>query len=362
MEKKHTDERNYLSVRIKWCALLAAGLIGALLVRMWVVCIREMQSLMVPAVFTALSAALAVIVYRTVLIPYRETRKIYEQFVMGYVMEDLFKVRYPFSPESEQAVLRLNEIIDRNNLIAISKKQAEYLALQNQINPHFLYNTPDTIVWLAEGGQNRAVVDSIAEMTEALATFFRYTISNLENLVTLEDELANIENYYYIQQFRFGSKLDLKIQYDRYPDDDFTEMDFLQCKLPKLTLQPIVENSIYHGIERKIGKGHLVIRISASEERLYIRISDDGRGMTDEKLKELNEKLRRLDVETDVPEKEEEKKPAHGGIAVVNVNRRIKLLFGEEYGIHVYSKEGIGTDVIVELPLVRDGDRQGGWR
>ena len=84
--------------------------------------------------------------------------------------------------------------------------------------------------------------------------------------------------------------------------------------------------------------------------------------MTDEKLKELNEKLRRLDVETDVPEKEEEKKPARGGIAVVNVNRRIRLLFGEEYGIHVYSKEGIGTDVIVELPLVRDGDRQGGWR
>ena len=73
----------------------------------------------------------------------------------------------------------------------------------------------------------------VAEMTEALATFFRYTISNLENLVTLEDELANIENYYYIQQFRFGSKLDLKIQYDRDPDDDFTEMDFLQCKLPK---------------------------------------------------------------------------------------------------------------------------------
>ncbi len=76
----------------------------------------------------------------------------------------------------------------------------------------------------------------------------------------------------------------------------------------------------------------------------------------------INEKLRRLDVETDVPEKEEEKKPARGGIAVVNVNRRIRLLFGEEYGIHVYSKEGIGTDVIVELPLVRDGDRQGGWR
>ena len=358
MEKKHTDKKNYLSVRIKWCALLAAGLIGVVLAEMWLVHIREMRSLAAPTLFTALFLMLAAAVHRLVLVPYRETRKIYEQFVMGYVMEDLFKVRYPFSPESEQAVLRLNEIIDRSNLIAISKKQAEYLALQNQINPHFLYNT-------LEGIRSEALIaglDSIAEMTEALATFFRYTISDLENLVTLEDELANIENYYYIQQFRFGSKLDLKIQYDRDPEDEFTEMDFLQCKLPKLTLQPIVENSIYHGIERKIGKGHLVIRISASEERLYIRISDDGQGMTDAKLKELNEKLRRLDVETDVPEKEEEKKPARGGIAVVNVNRRIRLLFGEEYGIHVYSKEGIGTDVIVELPLVRDGDRQGGWR
>ena len=264
MEKKHTDKKNYLSVRIKWCALLAAGLIGAVLVEMWTVCIREMRPFTIPAAFTVLFVLLAAAVHRLVLVPYRETRKIYEQFVMGYVMEDLFKVRYPFSPESEQAILRLNEIIDRSNLIAISKKQAEYLALQNQINPHFLYNT-------LEGIRSEALIvglDSIAEMTEALATFFRYTISDLENLVTLEDELANIENYYYIQQFRFGSKLDLKIQYDRDSDDEFTEMDFLQCKLPKLTLQPIVENSIYHGIERKIGKGHLVIRISASEERL----------------------------------------------------------------------------------------------
>ena len=215
MEKKHTDKKNYLSVRIKWCALLAAGLIGVVLAEMWLVHIREMRSLAAPTLFTALFLMLAAVIYRLVLVPYRETKTIYEQFVLGYVMEDLFKVRYPFSPESEQAVLRLNEIIDRSNLIAISKKQAEYLALQNQINPHFLYNT-------LEGIRSEALIaglDSIAEMTEALATFFRYTISDLENLVTLEDELANIENYYYIQQFRFGSKLYLKIQYDRDSDD-----------------------------------------------------------------------------------------------------------------------------------------------
>ena len=120
-------------------------------------------------------------------------------------------------------------------------------------------------------------------------------------------------------------------------------------RLPKLTLQPIVENSIYHGIERKIGRGHLVIRIGVSNERMRIRISDDGLGMSEEKLKQLNEKLRRLSVD-DVEEQTGQK----GGIAVINVNNRIKLLFGEEYGIHVYSREGVGTDVLINLPLVQD--------
>mgnify|MGYP000873320815 CR=1 FL=1 len=339
MEKKYTDEKNYLSVRIKWCALLAAGLIGAFLVRMWVVCIREMQSLMVPAVFTALSAALAVIVYRTVLIPYRETRKIYEQFVMGYVMEDLFKVRYPFSPESEQAVLRLNEIIDRNNLIAISKKQAEYLALQNQINPHFLYNT-------LEGIRSEALIaglDSIAEMTEALATFFRYTISNLENLVTLEDELANIENYYYIQQFRFGSKLDLKIQYDRDPDDDFTEMDFLQCKLPKLTLQPIVENSFIHGIKPMDGPGHIQLMAERLDNTVTLTVMDNGVGMDEDALNKLYTLL-----DSDQPGHKENYEWA--SIGLKNVHDRLRYLYGSDYGITLYSTPGVGTVVKATIP------------
>ena len=97
---------------------------------------------------------------------------------------------------------------------------------------------------------------------------------------------------------------------------------------------------------------------SSSESRSYWIFKSSF----DPKLKELNEKLRRLGDETDDPEKDGEKKPTRGGIAVVNVNRRIKLLFGEEYGIHVYSKEEVGTDVVVELPLVREENRQGGWR
>lgn len=282
-------------------------------------------------------------IYRLVILPYKETKKIYEQFVMGYVLNDLFHLRHPFTPEEEQVILRLNEMIDKNNLINVSKKQAEYLALQNQINPHFLYNT-------LEGIRSEALLaglDSVAEMTEALGTFFRYTISQVEHLVTLEDELANVENYYYIQQFRFGDKLTLSIEYEH--DDEQSELDILQYRLPKLTLQPIVENSIYHGIERKIGKGSLILRIGVSDERLRIRVSDNGMGMKEETLKLLNEKLRRLTLDDVEPAGER-----RGGIALVNVNNRIKLLFGEEYGITFYSREGVGTDVLIVLPLVRE--------
>ncbi len=243
--------------------------------------------------------------------------------------------------KKENAFLKNQLSGDREKILSLSKKQAEYLALQNQINPHFLYNT-------LEGIRSEALIaglDSIAEMTEALATFFRYTISHMEHLVTLEDELENIENYYYIQRFRFGDRLKLNIVYDH--DEDITELDILRYCLPKLTLQPIVENSIYHGLERKIGEGHLTIKISVSDKRLGIRIADDGVGMEDYMVEHINQKLRGLAIE-ESPEDKQKK----GGIAILNVNNRIKLLFGDEYGIVVYSHLGSGTDVDISLPLV----------
>lgn len=276
MEKKHTDEKNYLSVRIKWCALLAAGLVGAFLVRMWVVCIREMQSLMVPVVFTALSAALAVIVYRTVLIPYRETRKIYEQFVMGYVMEDLFKVRYPFSPESEQAVLRLNEIIDRNNLIAISKKQAEYLALQNQINPHFLYNTLDMISWMGYGASNA----DICKVVASLSDFFRLSLNKGEDSFTLADELNHVKSYITIQEYRMRH-IQFRLEAPR---------ELLNLRVPKLMVQPLVENAILHGLRPRNYRGHITISCALEQAYLVIRVMDDGVGFDEKLLGERTEK------------------------------------------------------------------------
>lgn len=337
-----TEKMRYLSVRLVTVACVGLGLLAAVLAALWGLSIRSGCGVFLAGALTLAAAGYAFGVYRLVVAPYRETRKIYEQFVMGYVLNDLFHLRHPLTPEGERVLLKLNEMIDRNNLINVSKKQAEYLALQNQINPHFLYNT-------LEGIRSEALLaglDGVAEMTEALATFFRYTISQVEHLVTLEDELANIENYYYIQQFRFGDKLALCIEYDQ--EDDLNRLEILQYCLPKLTLQPIVENSIYHGIERKIGKGNLVIRIGTSDERLRIRVSDDGMGMEEETLRQLNERLSRLSMD-DV----ESQSGRRGGIAVVNVNNRIKLLFGEEYGVVFYSKEGVGTDVVITLPLVK---------
>jgi len=222
-----------------------------------------------------------------------------------------------------------------------SKRKSEFDTLQSQINPHFLYNT-------LEGIRSEALIaglDSIAEMTEALATYFRYTISQVNNLVTLEEELANVENYYYIQQFRFGSKLDLRIRYDCEDEEEA-----LMCQLPKLTLQPIVENSIYHGLERKIGTGHLDIKVTVTDSHLIIMISDDGVGIEKGQVKVMNEQLRALRLE----EENNGETGKKGGIAVKNVNNRIKLLFGEEYGIYIYSQPDVGTDVEITLPVVRN--------
>ncbi|WP_349948251.1 histidine kinase [Lacrimispora sp. BS-2] len=337
------EKLRFLSVRV---ILLLAGLLaGFLLLLCYALYLTRGQPEQI-WLFIASSVLLALFFYGGyygIYKPMQETKRVERQFASGSVLNDLFKIRYPYCPESEKVNQRFFDMLGTRELINVSKKQAEYLALQNQINPHFLYNT-------LEGIRSEALslgVDSIAEMTEALATFFRYTISNVDHLVNLEDELANIENYYYIQQFRFGKKLQLNIQYAY--SEELDEMEILQYRLPKLTLQPVVENSIYHGIERKIGEGHLIIKILVTDSRLIIKVSDDGLGMEADRVRKLNEKLKSLSLDDVNPDMDRK-----GGIAIQNVNNRIKLLFGEEYGIHVYSQVGAGTDVEISLPLVKD--------
>ena len=333
----------YLSFRVFILFAVLFVLLFLFLIFLTADAIRSHKNLItVPFGYLSLGAVFYAF-YRWIYQPYQENAKALKLFLSGYSVRSLFDQRVLLSPEIEAIIQKVEKIINTDELVNASKKQAQYLALQNQINPHFLYNTLEGI----RGETLNAGLENVSNMAEALATFFRYTISNVENLVLLEDELANVNNYYIIQRYRFGERLNLRVEYD----DPENEMKMMACKLPKLTLQPIVENAIYHGIERKIGKGNVRIQIETTASRLIITISDNGVGMTEERLREINDKLNRTTLEYIKPNDE-----THSGIAAVNVNNRIKLLFGEEYGICMYSTLNVGTDVEITLPLLK-GDR-----
>ena len=269
--------------------------------------------------------------------PYRFLASQSRKFAEGYIpMSELIASPMMYSPSSEQTLLHLNLLVDKADAIDLSKRQAQYRALQNQINPHFLYNTLDGI----RSEALLAGMDSLADMTEALATFFRYTISRTENLVTIEEELENCRTYFKIQQYRFGSRLRLEMAWE---EEEWDELK--KALIPKLTLQPVIENSIIHGTELKIGEGVTRILLERSQSRMVISVRDNGVGMGEDQLRELNAKLRLGAQEPDSSEHGRK-----GGVALTNVNNRIRLIFGEEYGIHVYSLLGQGTEVEISIP------------
>ena len=146
-------------------------------------------------------------------------------------------IRDSLTPSLQLQMQSVAQILRSPQRIDLNKRQAQYLALQNQINPHFLYNTLESI----RGEALIAGLDSVADMTEALAKFFRYTITKVENLVSVEEELDNCETYFGIQKYRFGDRLNLHIEYE--PEDFDTIMN---CRIPKLTLQPVLELSLIH--------------------------------------------------------------------------------------------------------------------
>jgi two-component system sensor histidine kinase YesM len=224
---------------------------------------------------------------------------------------------------------------------AVSDEQrAKLLALQSQINPHFLYNTLDCIRGQAMLDNNR----EIAEMLEALSDFFRYSISHRDSMVTLQDELNSASNYMLIQRYRFNDRYGFEVHILGEKNA------VLNCYIPKLILQPIIENAILHGLESR-SRGLIRIRIDFSRDLLHITVSDDGEGMTEDQL---------LTVLTQINGDGSQPGNVSGaGIALPNINRRIRMLFGERYGIHVYSTRGKGTDVEVIVPRILNKDEVG---
>ena len=228
----------------------------------------------------------------------------------------------------------LHDIREKKFSAELSHKEAELTALQRQINPHFLYNTLDAIRGLAytEGAAQSA------EMIACLSGLFRYITHESGRVLTFKQELANVENYFYIQQFRFGNRFILIEEIDK---KDSIIMD---CPIPAFTLQPIIENAIYHGLKNIKSNGHVTIHTLRTQSHLLITISDNGCGIDFNTLKKINLSLHNIEH---IPASTSE----HSGIALSNVNARIQLNFGPEYGLTITSNPNQGTDVQILLPI-----------
>ena len=205
------------------------------------------------------------------------------------------------------------------------KRKSEFDSLQAQINPHFLYNTLDIIVWQIENEKQSEAVHTVT----ALARFFRLSLGKGKNIVTVKDEIDHVKNYLMIQHMRFKNKFDYEF--------DIAE-DVLELPSLKLMLQPLVENAIYHGMEFMDGDGMIMVKAWREEDELYLSVADNGLGMTGDK------------VEMILTGKSTSGNGRGSGIGVKNVNERIKLYFGEAYGLTIDSEPDEGTTVIIHLP------------
>lgn len=223
-------------------------------------------------------------------------------------------------------------------------QKSELRTLQAQINPHFLYNTLDSIVWMAEAGKNEQVI----ELVKAMSRFFRLSLSKGKDWIPAADEIEHVRNYLVIQQVRYRDILDFDIRIDpgaeRHP-------------ILKMTLQPIVENALYHGIKNKRGKGTIVVdgQLDDAGQTLIVTVRDNGIGMNEETLRLLIERIAAL-AQPDTKDDDAEDAAPSGGFGLHNVNQRLRLYYGAEYGLAIDSAYGIGTTVTIRIPILPGGN------
>ena len=236
--------------------------------------------------------------------------------------------------EVTQLYMNFNLMMDRLYEMRKLRNEAEINALLQQINPHMLYNTLGMIGSMAE---QRGALE-VAEITERLSDMFRYSVRvDMPEFVALKEELKHVENFMFIQQIRFIGKYSIEYQFDE---------KMLDCKIMKLVLQPIVENAVYHGLEKKIGQGVILLRGYQEGEDLFIEICDNGVGIAKTKLDRLRKQLAQNNISN------EDNTRSSGGIALRNVNARIHLIYGEGYGLAIDSELGEGTQVTIKIKAV----------
>ena len=216
--------------------------------------------------------------------------------------------------------------------------ELEYRMLQNEVNPHFIYNTLNSIRWMATIQH----APGIAEMVTAFARLTKSISKGTQKLVPLQEELALLNDYFTIQQYRYGG--DLEIEVSRIESETLCQ----DCLIPRFTLQPLVENAIFHGLEPKGGHGSVLLDISTDPDTgdVLLRITDDGVGMPPELVAHL----------LDEPAEGAEKAEKFRHVGLWNVNRRIRYSFGEGYGLTIESEEDVGTEVTIRLPYQQKGD------
>ena len=205
------------------------------------------------------------------------------------------------------------------------KRKYEFALIQTQIQPHFLYNTLDLIYIMCESN----LAHEGAAVTKALADFYRISLSGGREIITIEEELKHIENYLYIQRARYADIMNFEI------DCSPVVMDY---KIVKLTLQPLIENAIYHGLKMKEGGGMIKVEGWAEEDEIFLSISDNGVGMNPIRIQELLE------------QEEEDENSGHFGL--MSVRRRLQLYYGNAAAIYIDSEEGTGTKITVKIPKV----------
>ena len=223
---------------------------------------------------------------------------------------------------------KIKELMEKIIIEEQEIRKVELKALQNQINPHFLYNTLDSILWMCQKNNN----PEAAEMVSALAKLFRISISKGKDLITIKEELTHVTNYLIIQKIRYKNHFDYKIEVDE-------ELQNYKCL--NIILQPFVENAIYHGIDRMVDEGQIIITGEKYENYIELKIIDNGLGMTEEEVQNLF---------SDTNEK--------AGVGVKNVHSRIQIYFGKEYGIRVKSELDVGTQITITIPLLKDSNEK----
>ena len=223
---------------------------------------------------------------------------------------------------------RIHELMAQNIREQEAKRKSELKALQSQINPHFLYNTLDSIIWMAEGKKNEEVV----LMTASLARLLRQSISNEDELVSIGQEIEYARGYLTIQKMRYKDKLEFWIE---------VEPSILNIRLIKLVLQPVIENAIYHGLKYKESRGLLLVKGFMKNGNAVLQVIDDGVGMDQETLDHIYER-HKVNYHSN-------------GVGIYNVQKRLQLYYGNEYGIVYESKPGEGTTATITIPGQQEG-------